>query len=484
MSAADLNERRLGDQPGAEPHIDEMRPAPAPVRLAQRRDVRCAQRLGRHAFGLGFGQPGRRRHPVAAVPGGGIGLQIGDHGRQGVGQPMPGPPAEQPLRFADVERIMIVRHVDHERADERLLDGVGNDRLQPVLRPDAGRGDGLGDAQRRPVLLAMDQAAEPVLDVVIAERLGLADQHRLHVGERIAPVDGGDEGGDHVLAVQHRLADIVGAGIEIALGAAVIDARHLLGERRHHRRVVIDAGEAEDGDRDRPPLFGDRAFRRCFRPRIGPARVDRPSLVDPLARRAGSVDQHRRGIDEPADIERLQLAKKRAGAGDVHLIVQRIGRAGEIIIGDQMDDAVDPRAIFRPQPGKGVGHRLLGREVGGKDRDRSRLRVPVEADHPEAVGERGRQRAPDIAARAGDEDERLRAVGHVFPLWLIRPANAAAAGIVPAKREPGQRGRRPCPLPAAQDRGPGRASRTGSPAGRTVRRGRGIAMQPAARLCA
>ena len=154
--------------------------------------------------------------------------------------------------------------------------------------------------------------AELVLERVVADRVGLADQDLGFGRQLVAAVDGAAEGVEHVLAVEHRLADERGARIEMALEVALVDARDLLGERRHRRVLVVDAGEAQQHVGDLPVLGADHLLGRRLRFRIGPAGLDRLTLVDALARLAGRVHEHRARIDELLDLE---VAAARAAGG-------------------------------------------------------------------------------------------------------------------------------------------------------------------------
>ena len=78
-----------------------------------------------------------------------------------------------------------------------------------LLRPGAGRGHGLRHAQRRPILLAVNQTAELVLQRVVAHRVGLADQDLGFGRQHVAAVDGAAERFEHVVPVEHGLADSV-----------------------------------------------------------------------------------------------------------------------------------------------------------------------------------------------------------------------------------------------------------------------------------
>ena len=123
---------------------------------------------------------------------------------------MPRLPAEQVAGAPDVECVVVVGHRDHEGFDERrfaCVDRVRDDRLELALRPRAGGGDRLRHAQRRPIIHAVHEIADLVLQRVIADRVGLADQQLGFGRQHIAAVDDAAERFEHVVAVKHRLTD-------------------------------------------------------------------------------------------------------------------------------------------------------------------------------------------------------------------------------------------------------------------------------------
>lgn len=289
-------------------------------------------------------QPRRGRDPVRLVPSGWICLEGCGEPWQFFLQPMAGLPAEELAGASGVEGVVIVGHGDHERLDEGLLasvDQVRNDGLQLVLRPGPGRGHDLWQTQRRPVVLAVEEAAELVLERLVADCIGFTDQD-LGVGRQCgAAVDRTAEGIEHVGPVEHGLTDERVAGIEVALKVPLVDPRHLLRHCGHGRVLVIDAGQPQDGIGDLPVLRADHLFGRGLRPGVGPARIDRLSFVDPLAGTARGMHQHRARIHELFDLEPLQRAQQAAGALDRDGLIERVIVTGKIEIGDEVDDAGD-----------------------------------------------------------------------------------------------------------------------------------------------
>ena len=168
----------------------------------------------------------------------------------------------------------------------------------------------------------MDQAAERGLQRAVADRVRLADQDRDVGRQPVAAVDDPAKGVDHVVLVQEGLPGAEIARVEVGLEVALIDPRDLLGERRHRRAVVVQAGEMEQDIGDRAMLLPDHGLGRRLGFGISPFRRDRGLLVDPFARRARRVHQHGAGVNELADLEVPQAAQQAARALDVDPLVE------------------------------------------------------------------------------------------------------------------------------------------------------------------
>src|SRR5207245_4566703 len=78
-------------------------------------------------------------------------------------------PAQHPSRTPDVDGKVVVGEVNHPGLDERLL------ARHMVLEPRSGLGERLWNRPRLPVL-AVDEAGEGTLKLVVAQRFRLADQ--------------------------------------------------------------------------------------------------------------------------------------------------------------------------------------------------------------------------------------------------------------------------------------------------------------------
>ena len=92
-------------------------------------------------------------------------------------------------------------------------------------------------------------------------------------------------------------------------------------------------------------------------------------------------------------------------------------------------------AVFARELLEGRLHRRVVGEVGLDEREIGARIREVEADDAVAIGQRPGQRAPDVAGRAGDDDERFVAVsgcGHVHHRLAARavPAGCAATPAI------------------------------------------------------
>lgn len=157
----------------------------------------------------GLGEIVRRPETVSLVPSQRIALQRRDHLRELILEAMMGSPAQQFLGAADIQRIMVVCKPDHEGLDERLLtlvDCVGDDGLELILSPDTDCRHRLWHSQRRPVLDAVDEISDLVLQRIIPQRFGLADQD-LRIGrQRVPALNGETDRFDNILSMDHGLA--------------------------------------------------------------------------------------------------------------------------------------------------------------------------------------------------------------------------------------------------------------------------------------
>ncbi len=170
----------------------------------------------------------------------------------------------------------------------------------------------------------MELAADDVLHVLVAERVGLADQERQLCRQIAPPLDQPGHGFGEVVEMEERLVRAKHPGIEMSRQAMLVDARDLLGDERRMAVIVVDAGEPEEGDGDGAMLLTEQPLGPDLRFRIGPGRLDRRILVDRLVRPIGRpVHQHGAGEGELLDLELLKRLDQPARALHGDLVVER-----------------------------------------------------------------------------------------------------------------------------------------------------------------
>ena len=330
-------------------------------------------------------------------------------------------PAQQVAGATRIQSVVVVRHLGHEGSYERglaLVDGVGNDRFKPRLRPQPRSGEWLGHLHRWPVVHAVKQGAQAILQRVVADGVGFTDEDLRISGQCLAPIDAAPKCVQHVVSVQHRLTHQRAARVEVALHVALIDARELLGHRRHQRPVVVDTRQAQVDVANSAVLLPHDLFCRSLGLRIRPARVDRLAFVDAFAWSAWRMDQHGAGIDELLDLEGLQRAQQMPRALYVHTPVARVVGVAEIKVSHQMHHAGDTCAesIAKLMERQVDGRRR--REISLQDRERGLRRLSVQPDDTITIAERLCERLPQVATGTGDEDQRTQ-VGGVHVIWLL-----------------------------------------------------------------
>jgi hypothetical protein len=333
--------------------------------------------------------------------------QLADHGRQAAAQRMLRMPAQQVLGARDVEFVVVVGQRHHEGLDERFLaavDRVGDHILHPVLQPGAGGGHGLRDLPRFPGL-AVHQPSDQVLQCFIAFGDRLTDEDRGLFRQLRAPVDRGAEGARDIVLVHERLAMRRIAGKHVALHLPFVNALDLVRQGRHFAIIGIDACNAQHQHRDMAAFRMQDALGIQLRLRVGPGRVQRRVFGDRIAGLGRRMDQHRAGIDELLDLERLQRAQQALRALDVDLVVQRVGVAGEIVERRQMNHRRETVAVTRTQLVASLCQRLLGSNVGVDAI--AALAGALEADHGIRLLQLGADRLAEPAFGTGDQYDRF-----------------------------------------------------------------------------
>ena len=148
---------------------------------------------------------------------------------------------------------MVVRAVDHPRLDEPPLSGDVVQHPGARLREGRQRGgdrDGLRAG-------AADQARDGVLQLVIAERLRLAEEER-DLRRKCGPaLHDALDGVHQVIHVHEGLAVRGRAGVEPTREVTLVDALDLVRQRDRVAPVVVDAGDAQQHGRDIASLVAD-----------------------------------------------------------------------------------------------------------------------------------------------------------------------------------------------------------------------------------
>jgi hypothetical protein len=173
------NQQWLGQKPAAQGDVDKVRPAVVAEFGVELLLVQLAQALGVFADHAGSAHPVWWCDAVAPVPAGRVVFQRLHQGGQFVLETVLRLPAQQVTGAARVECVVVVGHFGHERPHKRglaLVNHIGNDRLQLGLDPQPGSGDGFGHLQRRPVLHAVHERPQPVLQRVIPHSVLFTDE--------------------------------------------------------------------------------------------------------------------------------------------------------------------------------------------------------------------------------------------------------------------------------------------------------------------
>ncbi len=195
----------------------------------------------------------------------------------------------------------------------------------------------------------VDLGADGVLQPPVAHGFLFTGEDRCVIGELVASLDHRLEQAQHVVAMDEGLARIGIAGMQVALEAAIVDPGDLMRQCRHRRLLVVESGQPQDRHGDGAAMLRDYLFGPRLGSGISPARLDRCLLADPLAGIDGTVDQHRRGIDEAPDIEILKHVEKVPRPPDIHRLVERAFPPGEVEVSREVNNRRDPAPMLGAQ---------------------------------------------------------------------------------------------------------------------------------------
>jgi hypothetical protein len=301
---------------------------------------------------------------------------------------------------------MVVGAVNHPRLDERVRAGqfLHYPRARLCQRRERAR-----HFQGLP-LVPVDQARERVLELVVDERLGLAQQQRQLGRQRGAALDHPRNGVHQIVQMHERLSVRPAAGIEPARQLPLRDALNVMRQRNRVAEIVVDAGDAQEHGRNLTALLPDESLGENLRRRVRPCWLQRPVFIDELPRLSRAMHEHGAREDKLLDLEAevAQPAQQASGAahGDFVLFARL---AEEIVVGSEMNHRGDVRPVMVSDGTEPVPHTLVGRDV---DRNihaarRRRLgRLAVEPDDIlEAPGEPSHHGVADPSVGATDDDD-------------------------------------------------------------------------------
>ena len=181
---------------------------------------------------------------------------------------------------------------------------------------------------------------------------------------------------------------------------------NLLRQAGYHAHVVVHACEAQHDRRNRPTFFRNHRLCRSLRARIGPARLDRLPFVDAFTGPARLVHEHRARIHELFDLKVVQGAQQVSRPLDVDGLIQRMVYIVEVEVRRKVDHTGEPVAELGANAMKCQRDRICRPEISLYGRKSRASRFAIQSYHAVA-GRQGRsQRPPDVAADAGDQDQR------------------------------------------------------------------------------
>src|SRR3989442_13294246 len=129
--------------------------------------------------------------------------------------------------------------------------------------------------------------------------------------------------------------------------------------------VIVHAGNAKHDGRSVTPLGVDQPFSVDFGLRIRPSRIQRPVLVDALARFAWCVYEHRAGEHELLDVKTPQASQQTFGPSDRDLFILRTRLTREIVVRGEVDDGRDAPAGHLADTLQAALHAVVRREIDG-----------------------------------------------------------------------------------------------------------------------
>ena len=201
------------------------------------------------------------------------------------------------------------------------------------------RGQGaerLGDLPRLP-LFVVDEAAELVLELIVAQGLGFAEQQGRFRRQLLTSLDHRHEGVHQVVQVQECLPMGDMPRKDVTREPPLVDSLDLVCQRYRVAVVVVDPRKAEEDDWDRASLGAEERFSLDLRVRVVPPRVHRGLLGDVLSGDGQGVDEHGAREDELLDLKRLEFPQQALGSADGDLLILGPRVAGEVVVRGEVD---------------------------------------------------------------------------------------------------------------------------------------------------
>jgi hypothetical protein len=199
------------------------------------------------------------------------------------------------------------------------------------------------------------------------------------------------------------------AGEEVALHRLLVDAADVLGDGKGVAGIVVDAGDAQDQGGNRSALLPDHLFRLDLGARVVPRRIRRRRFGDrPLFLVHRLHDEQAAREDELLHGKRPQGAQEAARALHGQIAIERAGRAREVVVGREVDDAGggEPRRVGG-NPVEGALHGIVTREIALDELGAGghlAWGLDVQGEHRVVGGEGLHGSRADEAGAAGDDD--------------------------------------------------------------------------------
>jgi len=142
-----------------------------------------------------------------------------------------------------------------------VVQHVGHYRLGLFLNPGSRLGNRLRQDKGAPLLLAVKQIPQPVLQLFVAHHRGLPGQQGTVRWHLAAPVDTAFENLQHVFQMNKRLAGIQIAGVQVGFHVAFIDAGNLVSQCRDGAGFVVEARQVQQGVGNALAVLPNHLFR-------------------------------------------------------------------------------------------------------------------------------------------------------------------------------------------------------------------------------